>query len=169
MQLTAAATNATGQVVASQTIDMNAKEFPGGGAVVWSTEREYRLAGAKDGIDVFTGLDDALAAASLLSAGSMPGLAVVKWRGGYRIHDVHASSRTYRSTSTHAPVPPMTRETSHSSVPFAAGNVRAEASDGRNAPLVLRDQDLVALVDGDRRFVRAGDRSWAGRPVLVEA
>jgi hypothetical protein len=167
MQLSAAA---AGRVLASQTIDVRTQPLPvDNGATMVATEREFRLAGARDGIDTFASLDDALAAAGALSAGSMPGLAVLTWRGGYRIYDVHASSRTYRSTSPHGPLPPITRETGRSSVPFAAGNIRPSAGGSANTPAVVRDRDLVALVDGSRVFVPSTAKSWAGMPVLVDA
>jgi hypothetical protein len=160
---------APGAVLASQTIDITARPFPGGGATMWSTEREYRLAGARDGIDTFSSVYDAVRAARTLSRGEMPGLAVVAWRGGFRIHDVHAASRTYFSSSTHAPVPPITRVTRRSSVPFAAGNLRmGNGAGGRYNPAVVRNDALVALVDGERLFVPSTDANWAGRPRLAE-
>ncbi|MCW2924923.1 MAG: hypothetical protein JWM98_2327 [Thermoleophilia bacterium] len=159
----------TTDVLASQTIDVRTNAFPGGGATVWTTEREFRLAGARGGIDTFASVTDAIAAARALSAGDMPGLAVMTWRGGYRIHDVHASSTTWVSTSTHAPYPPQTRLTSRSSVPFAAGNLRTDDGTGRNNPAVVRSAALVALIDGARTFVPSTDASWAGRPRLVPA
>lgn len=169
MQLAAttarAASAATGAVLASQTIDMRATALPHDNVSVWSTEREFRLAGARDGIATFTSATDAIRAASQLSAGAMPGLAVVEWRGGYRVHDVHATSRTYWSNSPHGPFPPVTRETSRSSVPFAAGNLRPDGN--AHTPAVARSEALVALVDGARVFTPSTDR-WAGRPKLVE-
>jgi hypothetical protein len=168
--LVAAAPARTGTVLASQTIDILHRPFPGGGASLWSTEREYRLAGERAGIDTFASVYDAVRAARTLSTGDMPGLAVVSWRGGFRLHDVHASSRTYFSSSSHAPVPPITRETKRSSVPFAAGNLRmGDGQGGRYNPAVVRDDSLVALVDGERLFVPSSDASWAGKPRLVEA
>lgn len=155
-------------VLASQTIDVRATSFPSGGATVWQTEREYRLAGAREGIDTFTSVADAIAAARALSAGAMPGLAVVTWRGGFRIHDVHASSTTWMSTSTHAPVPPQTHFVRRSSVPFAAGNLRTDAGAGANEPAVVRSAALVALVDGASTFVPSPGATWAGRPRLVQ-
>jgi hypothetical protein len=167
---TDAAAMRTGAVLASQTIDIAARPFPGGGASMWSTEREYRLAGAHDGIDTFASVYDAVRAARTLSAGEMPGLAVVAWRGGFRVHDVHASSRTYWSSSTHAPIPPITRETRRSSVPFAAGNLRmGDPVQGRFNPAVARDAARVALVDGERLLAPSRDASWGGKPRLVEA
>lgn len=162
---TAPAASAPGAVLASQTIDVRATTTPPGGTTMWSTERFYRLAGARDGIDAFANASDAIRAASQLSAGSMPGLAVVAWRGGYRVHDVHASSRTYWSNSPHGSLPPITRETSRSSVPFAAGNLRTSGT--RHDPAVARSEALVALVDGARVFAPSTDR-WAGRAKLVE-
>jgi hypothetical protein len=171
MQLTASTAAATGlgPVLASQTIDIRTTSLPPGGVSMWSTEREYRLAGAKDGIDTFASVSDALRAASQLSAGSMPGLAVVTWRGGYRLHDVHAASRTYFHNSPHGPLPPITRETARSSVPFAAGNLRASGVGGSSSPAVVRSKDLVALVDGPRVFMPNASNTWAGRPRLVES
>lgn len=167
MQLAAAP---AGTLLASQTIDMRARTNPAGATSMWSTDRTFRLAGARDGIDTFTGLADAIAAASVLSAGGMPGLAVIAWRGGFRLHDVHTGSRTYMSTSPHGAQAPITRETQRSSVPFAAGNLRfdAEYKNGRNAPAVVRADALRALVDGNRVFVADTTKSWAGRPQLVE-
>lgn len=162
---TAAAT--ASPLIASQTIDMTATTRPGGATSMWLTEREYRLAGARNGIDTFSSVYDALAAARTLSTGAMPGLAIVEWRGGYRIHDVHAASRTYWSSSPHGNLPPITRETKRSSVPFAAGNLRMGEAGGRFSPAVVRDDSLVALVDSDRIFVPSSD-AWAGRPRLVE-
>lgn len=156
----------TGPVLASQTIDIATSALPPGGTAIRMTEREFRLAGARDGIDTFSSVYDAITAARTLSAGEMPGLAVVTWRGGYRLHDVHASSRSYFSTSPHGQYAPITRETARSSVPFAAGNLRI-GSDGRHNPAVVRSDALVALVDGERAFV-PGSESWAGRPRLVE-
>lgn len=155
-------------VVASQSIDVRSSAFPGGGATVWQTDREYRLAGAREGIDTFASVDDALAAARLLSAGERPGLAVVASSGGYRVHDVRASSVTWVATSTHAPYPPSNRTMKRSSVPFAAGNLRPEEPAGRSTPAVVHSDDLVALVDGARTFRPSADTSWSGRPILVE-
>jgi hypothetical protein len=156
------------QVLASQSIDMVAHQIPSGGTTMWMTEREFRLAGATTGLDTFGDLYDAVSAARSLSAGEMPGLAVVRFRGGFRIHDVHSTSRTYWSSSPHGPLPPLTRETKRSSVPFAAGNVRVADAAGRHNPAVVRSDALVALVDGDRAFVPSTDAKWAGRPRLVE-
>ncbi|MCW2927828.1 MAG: hypothetical protein JWM86_1796 [Thermoleophilia bacterium] len=155
------------QVLASQSIDTVVRSYPHGGVTQWSTERQYRLAGAATGLDTFSSLYDAVTAARTLSAGEMPGLAVVKFRGGYRVHDVHTSSRTYVSTSTHGPFQPSTRLTKSSSVPFAAGNLRLDAQGGRNNPAVVRADELVALIDGERVFV-PGTVKWAGKPQLVE-
>ncbi len=157
-----------GTVLASQTIDVKTSPNPPGGVVVWSTEREYRLAGATNGIDVFTSVDDAIDAARQLSAGDMPGLAVLTWRGGYRLHDVHTSSRTYVSTSPHGTLPPATRQTKRSSVPFAAGNLRESGPGTSATPAVVRADALVALVDGDRVFRPMPGNTWAGRPRLGE-
>lgn len=169
MQIAAAPTRPTAAapvLLASQTIDISAKPLEGGGTVTWETVRELRIAGAHEGIDTFTNADDAIAAARALSRGEMPGLAVVSWRGGFRVYDVHTASRTYRSTSTHAPISPTTTELRHSSVPFAAGNIRQGVS-SEFTPAVVRNEDLVALVDGEREF-RAGTKASAGRPPLVE-
>ncbi len=156
-------------VLASQTINVSATSNPAGHTTMWSTEREFRLAGAHDGLDTYASVYDAVRAASALSAGEMPGLAVVHFRGGYRVHDVHTASRTYWSNSPHGPMPPITKLTSKSSVPFAAGNVRpSDAPGNRHSPAVVRDSSLVALIDGDRAFVPSKDLTWAGRPRLVE-
>ncbi|MBC7461517.1 MAG: hypothetical protein H7287_09160, partial [Thermoleophilia bacterium] len=95
----------------------------------------------------------------------------VAWRTGFRLFDVHTSSRTYFSVSPAAgPAPaPLTRETRHSSVPFAAGNVRAADAGHHNSPAVVRSSDLVALVDGSRTFRPDARSTWAGQPRLVEA
>ena len=167
MQLTAAAAG-TGTVLASQTIDMRATTMPGGSTAMWSTERQFRIAGAPNGIATYTALDDAIAAASQLSAGSMPGLAVVQWRGGYRIHDVHTVSRTYWSNSPHGTIPPVTREVRRSSVPFAASNFRLADQGRTSAPALAQSDALVALVDGPTIIQRdPSGATWAGRPRLV--
>lgn len=171
MQITPAATSspvAPGLVLASQTIDIRSVSNPPGGVTMWSTEREFRLAGAREGIDTYTSLQDAISAARQLSAGDMPGLAVVQFRGGFRVHDVHATSRTYLATSTHGAIPPSTRLTGRSSVPFAAGNIRAGEQAATSTPAVVRSDRLAALVDGERVFLPFADRTWAGRPRLVE-
>lgn len=155
-------------VLASQTIDSVAHPVPGGATTMWSTERQFQLAGARDGLDTYASLYDAVSAARTLSAGEMPGLAVVHFRGGFRVHDVHTTSRTYWSSSPHGPLPPITRLTKSSSVPFAAGNVRSETADHRHTPAVVRDSSLVALIDGERAFVPSADASWAGKQCLVE-
>jgi hypothetical protein len=144
-----------GPLLASQTIDVRGTTQPSGATTMWATERSFRLAGALD-------------AAGTLSAGDMPGLAVISWRGGYRLHDVHTASRTYWSTSPHGTRPPITRETQRSSVPFAAGNIRPTSIDGRNSPAVVRSSAFMALVDGDRVFVPDTTKTWAGNPQLVE-
>ena len=159
---------ATPTVLASQSIDNIAHAQLGGGAAMWSTERQFRLAGAREGLDTYASAYDAVAAARILSEGEMPGLAVVRFRGGFRVHDVHTSSRTYWSSSTHGPMPPLTRLTRSSSVPFAAGNVRTDMANHRNSPAVVRAEQLVALVDGERAFVPSTDASWAGKQRLVE-
>ncbi|MCW2921614.1 MAG: hypothetical protein JWL76_1488 [Thermoleophilia bacterium] len=171
MQLASPSVAAAGTptVLASQTIDASVTSNPAGHTTMWSTDREFRLAGAHDGLDTYTSVYDAIRAASALSAGEMPGLAVVHFRGGFRVHDVHTASRTYWSNSPHGPMAPITKLTSKSSVPFAAGNVRpSDAPGNRHSPAVVRDDSLVALIDGDRAFVPSTDASWAGRPRLVE-
>ena len=170
MQLASPTVAAAGTtVLASQTINVSAQSNPAGHTTMWATEREFRLAGARDGLDTYASVYDAINAASTLSAGEMPGLAVVHFRGGYRVHDVHTASRTYWSNSPHGPMPPITKLTSRSSVPFAAGNVRpSDAPGNRNSPAVVRDAALVAIIDGARAFVPSKDASWAGRPRLVE-
>ncbi len=167
---TVAAAASAPTVLASQTINVTAKVVPGTGqTTMWSTERQFRLAGAREGIDTYASVYDAVNAAAQLSAGEMPGLAVVRFRGGFRLHDVHTSSRTYFSTSPDGPFPPVTRLTKQSSVPFAAGNVRPSTAPGsQHSPAVVRDSSLVALVDGERSFVPSTDATWAGRPRLVE-
>lgn len=167
MQLAPTHAVGTGTVLASQTIDMSVTSQPTGGVTMVSTDREFRLAGARDGIDTFTSVADAISAASQLSVGDMPGLAVVSWRGGFRVHDVHTVSRTYWSTSPHGDLPPQTRETSRSSVPFAAGNIRPGDPGSTSSPAVTRSDLLVALVDGSRVFVPTSG-TWAGRPRLGE-
>ena len=157
-----------GSLLASQLIDVRTHSKPSGATTMWATERTFQLAGARDGIDTFTGLNDAIEAAGKLSAGSMPGLAVVAWRGGFRLHDVHTTSRTYWSTSPHGMQPPVTRETKRSSVPFAAGNVRPAGNLGGNSPAVVRSSAFLALVDGNRVFVADTGKTWAGNPRLVE-
>jgi hypothetical protein len=157
-------------VIASQTIDIIARREPSGSVTNWSTDREFRLAGERSGIDTFTSVDDAIAAARQLSAGEMPGLAVLAWRGGFRLHDVRAVSHTYLSTSPDSNGrPPVTRETKRSSVPFSAGNVRPSGAGTHNNPAVARDRALVALVDGARLFRPDASSTGAGQPRLVEA
>ena len=157
-------------VIASQTIDITARREPTGSVTSWSTERVFRLAGERSGIDTFTSADDAIAAARQLSAGSMPGLAVVAWRGGFRLHDVHAASRTFLSTSPEGGTRgPITRETKHSSVPFSAGTVRSTGAGSHSSPAIVRDATLVALVDGARTFRPDASSTWAGQARLVEA
>lgn len=171
MQLVSPTVAAAGTptVLASQTINVSAQSNPAGHTTMWSTEREFRLAGARDGLDTYASVYDAINAASTLSAGEMPGLAIVRFRGGFRVHDVHTASRTYWSNSPHGPMPPITKLTSKSSVPFAAGNVRpSDAPGNRHSPAVVRTDALVALIDGERAFVPSADASWAGRPRLVE-
>lgn len=169
MQLNATKISAgTREVLASQTIDIRSTSLPTGGMTVTATEREYRLAGAREGIDTFTSFTDALQAARALSRGSMPGLAIMEFRGGYRVHDVHAASRTYLSNSPHGHFPPMTRELGRSSVPFAGGNLRPTGDALPHSPAVLRSEKLAALVDGTRVFIPDANATWAGRPVLTE-
>lgn len=167
MQINASAARPATTVLASQSIDMRTHTTPPGGVTMWVTERDYRLAGATNGIDTFTSLQDAIDAARQLSAGDMPGLAVMNWRGGFRVHDVHAVSRTYWSNSPHGDMPPMTKLVRRSSVPFAAGNLRDSKPGSSSSPALVRSERLAALVDGDRVFVPT-DRSWAGRPTLGE-
>ncbi|MCW2972470.1 MAG: hypothetical protein JWN72_743 [Thermoleophilia bacterium] len=168
MQL-AAVTPTKSPALASQTIDVRARMSPSGLVQTWSTERDYRLAGSHEGISTFTSIDDAIAAARQLSAGRMPGLAVMTWRAGYRLFDVHTQSRSYYDTSNTMGPAPVTIETKRSSVPFAAGNVRAADAGHHHSPAVVRDSALVALVDGARTFRPDPRSTWAGQPRLVEA
>jgi hypothetical protein len=157
-------------VVASQTIDILARREPSGTVVSWSTDREIRLAGERSGIDTFASVDDAIAAARQLSAGELPGLAVLTWGGGFRLHDVRTVSHTYLSTSPASNSrPPVTRETKRSNVPFSAGNVRPSGAGTHNNPAVARDRALAALVDGARVFRPDTSSPWSGQPRLVEA
>lgn len=169
MQISSSQVNSKlGEILASQTIDIHST-FPSPDSVVMrSTEREYRLAGQKNGIDTFTSLSDAIVAARTLSRGSMPGLAVLEFRGGFRIHDVHAFSRSYLSSSPHGNLPPITRELKRSSVPFSGGNLRQSNSSTPHAPAVVRSAKLAALVDGARVFIPDTYLKWAGRSVLTE-
>ena len=164
---TSAAAVAQPVVLAKQTIDIEATALPTGGVVQQMTEREFRLAGATEGIATYASAADAIEAARALSAGSMPGLAVVTWRGGFRVHDVHTSSRRYTEVSTHAPTPPRTTLTHRSSVPFAAGNLRFGEAAGRFNPAVVGSAQLVAFVDGNRTLVPGAD-THAGQRLLVE-
>ena len=164
MQLGSASAAASPVVLVTQTIDMTGSVSPGGVVASRFTDRELRLAGARGGIDTFTSVDDAIAAARSLSAGEFPGLAVMQFRGGYRIHDVHAASRTYRAVSPDGIVPPQTTLLERSSVPFAAGNLRWE---GTSTAATVRSANLVALVDGSRTFV-SRPAAGAGAPLLEE-
>ena len=160
-----AAAPAQSSVLASQTIEIAASALPGGGTTMWFTDRDFEIAGPADGIDTFTSFDDAVDAARTLSRGSMPGMAVMEWRGGFRLHDVRTESRRYIATNAISaptnPLPPATRLIERSEVPFAAGNFRWDAATTAN-PAVVRDQDLAALVDGDIMIV-PGDETFGGR------
>lgn len=158
------------RVLSSQIIDQQIRTYPHRGTTMIETVREQRIAGARDGIATFATADDAIKAAAALSAGSAPGLAVVAWRGGFRLHDVHTVSRTWLSNSSFDgmpfPFPPMTRELHHSSVPFAAGNFRTPAAPSHTT-VSVRDAGLAALVDGTRVFVPVTD-ARTGRSLLIE-
>lgn len=151
--------------IATQTIDMVSRGLPGGGATMWSTERSFELTGSAHGIATYASLTDALDAARQLSEGRNPGVAVMSWRGGYRLHDVRTTSRTYFSNSTHSPWPPVTRETKRSNVPFSAGNIRDE--NRTSNPAVARDSHLIALVDGGQTWRVDANQTWGGAPRLV--